>query len=174
MPVSRIFTVPACSSSTCRLSCRAESIGPMPLTSRLPFHWLSWGGLRPGDLIRIGAVVGGPEFDIAGRTRGLDSGFLGVRMSGHGIYPVALEGVPVRLGARSGHRFRRGRRDRLPGVASRTDPSIPTRCSGSSSSSPLEKRSGCHFLPCRDERITSRPARARLQDSRIWRALTFL
>jgi hypothetical protein len=57
------------------------------------------GGLLPGDTIRIGAVVGGPDFnpDFDAQTRQLDFGFLGNSLSGAGQGPVVLEGVSVQL-----------------------------------------------------------------------------
>jgi hypothetical protein len=57
------------------------------------------GGLQPGDTIKIGAVVGGPDFnsDFDSQTRQLDSGFLGSSLLGAGQGPVVLEGVSVQL-----------------------------------------------------------------------------
>src|SRR5439155_25343232 len=57
------------------------------------------GGLQAGDVIRIGAVAGGPGFnsDVDRQTRELDSSFLGTSLSGSGQGPVVLEGVEVQL-----------------------------------------------------------------------------
>ena len=57
------------------------------------------GGLLPGDIIKVGAVVGGPGFDpsVDRQTRELDSSFLGNSLSGSGQGPVVLEGLSVRL-----------------------------------------------------------------------------
>ena len=55
------------------------------------------GGAVPGDIIRIGAVVGGGGFDTNAGTRELDSGFLGQSLSGGGLNPVVLEGLRVQL-----------------------------------------------------------------------------
>ncbi|MBI3414408.1 MAG: metallophosphoesterase [Verrucomicrobia bacterium] len=59
------------------------------------------GGARPGDSIKLGAVVGGETFNtnLDQQTRLLDDGFLGNRMIGSGIGPVVLEGVSVQLAA---------------------------------------------------------------------------
>ena len=55
------------------------------------------GGLKPGDVVRIGAIVGGSGCDLQNQTRFLDSGFLGSRLTGSGFDSVVLEGIPVRL-----------------------------------------------------------------------------
>ena len=57
----------------------------------------SLGQLQPGDTIKIGAVVGGVAFDLANPSRQLDSGFLGYSLSGSGLGPVVLEGLPIKL-----------------------------------------------------------------------------
>lgn len=57
------------------------------------------GDLKPGEMIRIAAVVGGPTFDASNgrQRRQLDSSFLGVRLTGLGMEPRLLEGVSVQL-----------------------------------------------------------------------------
>ena len=61
----------------------------------IPFDQL--GGLRPGDIIKIAAVVGGPDFDTNQQTRQLDTRFLGSSLSGSGQSNVVLGAVSVRL-----------------------------------------------------------------------------
>jgi hypothetical protein len=56
----------------------------------------SLGGLRPGDIIKLGAIVGG-EVNLEDRTRFLDNGFLGRSIVGAGFGQVLLEGVRVQL-----------------------------------------------------------------------------
>ncbi len=55
------------------------------------------GNPQTGDVLRIGAVVGGEAFDLNRQARFLDTGFLGVRLLGAGLEPVVLEGLQVRL-----------------------------------------------------------------------------
>lgn len=57
------------------------------------------GGLQPGDVIKVGAVVGGPGFNtnIDQQTRQLDSSFLGRSLNGFGSGPVVLEGISIQL-----------------------------------------------------------------------------
>ena len=57
------------------------------------------GGPRLTNMIKLGAVVGGPGVDtnFAAQTRPLDTGFLGVALHGSGQAPVALEGLRVQL-----------------------------------------------------------------------------
>ncbi len=57
------------------------------------------GDLRPGELIKIGAVVGGSGFDTRAmkQTRLLDRSFLGSALHGAGQGEVALEGLSVQL-----------------------------------------------------------------------------
>lgn len=55
------------------------------------------GQLQPGDTIKVGAVVGGIAYDLASQTRQLDTGFLGYSLSGSGLGPVVLEGLPLKL-----------------------------------------------------------------------------
>lgn len=57
-------------------------------------------GLRGGETIRLGAVVGGTGFvtDPGIQARELDRAFLGARLEGSGLGAVVLEGLPVRLG----------------------------------------------------------------------------
>jgi len=54
------------------------------------------GGLQPGDVIRVGAVVG-EAIDPEAQTRRLDSGFLGYALHGGDWEPTVLEGLAVRL-----------------------------------------------------------------------------
>jgi hypothetical protein len=56
--------------------------------------------LRPGDRLRLGAVVGGGAFctNRELQTRYLDRSFLGYSLSGSGQAPVVLEGLEVELG----------------------------------------------------------------------------
>jgi hypothetical protein len=61
----------------------------------IPFAAL--GNLQPGDTIKLGAVIGGTDFNSAAQTRQLDSGFLGASLSGSGMNPVILGAVSVRL-----------------------------------------------------------------------------
>ncbi len=55
------------------------------------------GGLRPGDAIRMAAVVGRSGCDTNAQTRELDNSFLGSVMTGSGQSNVVLGGVSVRL-----------------------------------------------------------------------------
>jgi hypothetical protein len=55
------------------------------------------GGLRPGELIKLGAVVADGAVDLEPGVREIDAGFLGQRLHGAGGGPVVLEGVTVRL-----------------------------------------------------------------------------
>jgi acid phosphatase type 7 len=55
------------------------------------------GKVRPGDVIKIGAVVGGNQLDLSGKRRNLDGGFVGAKLDGSGLGPVKLEGVAVQL-----------------------------------------------------------------------------
>lgn len=57
------------------------------------------GDLGPGDLVKVGAVVGGAQVNLRTHARQLDSGFLGSSLTGQGLAPVALEGLSVRLAA---------------------------------------------------------------------------
>ena len=61
----------------------------------IPFDQL--GGLRPGDTIKVAAVVGRAGYDTNAQTRELDTSFLGSSMSGSGQSNVVLGGVSVRL-----------------------------------------------------------------------------
>ena len=61
----------------------------------IPFAAL--GNLQPGDVIKVGAVVGGSVFDTATQSRFLDTAALGTSLSGSGLGSVVLEGVSVRL-----------------------------------------------------------------------------
>ena len=57
------------------------------------------GGLRPGDTIKLGAVVGGPGLNSSfdQQTRQFDSSFLGNSLSSAAQGRVVLEGVTVQL-----------------------------------------------------------------------------
>jgi predicted phosphodiesterase len=55
------------------------------------------GGIGVGDVIRVGAVVGGSQWDGVGQTRELDEGALGVSFSGAGQGAATLTGVRVQL-----------------------------------------------------------------------------
>jgi hypothetical protein len=55
------------------------------------------GGLQPGDVIQLGAVVGGAAFDPARQSRALDTSYLGTSLSGSGQAAVILGGVSVRM-----------------------------------------------------------------------------
>jgi hypothetical protein len=61
----------------------------------IPFDQL--GGLRPGDTIKVAAVVGNAGYDTNAQTRELDTSFLGSSMSGAGQSNVLLGAVSVRL-----------------------------------------------------------------------------
>ena len=61
----------------------------------IPFE--SLGGVQPGDIIKLGAVVGGSVFNSVAQTRFLDTAALAAFVSGSGLDPVLLEGVRVRL-----------------------------------------------------------------------------
>jgi hypothetical protein len=56
----------------------------------------------PGDRIRLGAVVGGGQFDLGTHARFLDSGFLGLHLTGSGLGPVTLTGLTVQLASEPG------------------------------------------------------------------------
>ncbi len=55
------------------------------------------GGLRPGDTIKVAAVVGRAGYDTNAQTRELDTSFLGLSMVGSSQSNVVLGGVSVRL-----------------------------------------------------------------------------
>ena len=55
------------------------------------------GGLQPGHIVRIGAVVAGNGNDAATQRQRLDTAFLGTAMTGSGTNLVVLSGVRVRL-----------------------------------------------------------------------------
>ena len=61
----------------------------------IPFSQL--GGLRPGDTIKLAAVVGLGGCDTNAQTRELDTSYLGATMIGAGQSNVVLEPVSVRL-----------------------------------------------------------------------------
>jgi hypothetical protein len=55
------------------------------------------GGIRAGDIIKLGAIVGGSNSDPVVQTRQIDTGFLGCTLVGSGTNSVLLEGLEVRL-----------------------------------------------------------------------------
>lgn len=57
------------------------------------------GGAQPGDVVKLGAVVGGAAFDPwpVQQARELDRSFLGAAFHGGGLAPAQLEGLPVWL-----------------------------------------------------------------------------
>lgn len=55
------------------------------------------GGLRPGDTIKLGAIVAGNGHDPATQRQRLDTAFLGTAMTGSGTNLVVLTGVRVQL-----------------------------------------------------------------------------
>lgn len=61
----------------------------------IPFAAL--GGVQPGDIIKVAAIVAGDGFDPALQTRELDTAVLATQMSGSGQDPVVLGGVSFRL-----------------------------------------------------------------------------
>lgn len=63
----------------------------------IPYEAL--GGLRPGDTVRIGAVVAGVSFDVnlTQQSRQLDVGFLGSGFTGTGMESGVLTGIDVLL-----------------------------------------------------------------------------
>ena len=65
------------------------------ITVAIPLSAL--GGVEPGDIVRLGAVVGGPGYDAVAQTRQLDTSALAVSLSGSGQGSVVLEGVGVQL-----------------------------------------------------------------------------
>ena len=54
-------------------------------------------GIGPGDIIKVAAVVAGPEFDATAQTRQLDTTVLGIALTGSGSDAVVLGAVSVRL-----------------------------------------------------------------------------
>ena len=69
------------------------------ITVAIPFSEL--GGVQPGEVIRLGAVVGGPGA-VTNREQPmceLDTAFFGCSFQGGGLNPAVLEGVSVRLAA---------------------------------------------------------------------------
>jgi hypothetical protein len=55
------------------------------------------GGLQPGDLVKLGAVVGGSAFDEASQIRWIDTSVLGYSLAGSDMRQVLLEGLCVQL-----------------------------------------------------------------------------
>jgi hypothetical protein len=64
---------------------------------KVAIPYVALGGLQAGDSIKIAAVVGLGGWDLARRSRELDTGFLGNAMYGSGQDAVLLEGLTVRL-----------------------------------------------------------------------------
>ncbi len=52
---------------------------------------------RPGDVLKLAAIVAGPDFDTNPSAFAVDRGFLGASLTGSGFAQVVLEGWPVRL-----------------------------------------------------------------------------
>ncbi len=63
----------------------------------IPYSGL--GGLRPGDVIKLGAVIAGNGHDVTAQRQRLDTAFLGSAMTGSGTNDVTLAGVRVQLAA---------------------------------------------------------------------------
>ena len=61
----------------------------------LPYSTL--GGLKPGDTVRIGAVVSGAGHDSITQWQRLDTAFFGASMTGSGTNNISLTGLTVRL-----------------------------------------------------------------------------
>lgn len=83
---------------------RSPQLEPVPgeqnadfIVVSLPLNEL---GLRGGEIIRLGAVVGGAEFttDILAQARFLDRSFVGAHLEGSGLGPVVLEGLEIQIG----------------------------------------------------------------------------
>lgn len=53
--------------------------------------------LQPGDIVKVGAVVGKPGVDLDQQTRELDTGFVGCSLAGDGAGMTVLEGVAFQL-----------------------------------------------------------------------------
>ena len=81
------------------------------------------GGLRPGDVIRLGAVVGGEVFPYES-SRSLDRGFLGAALHGSGQGPVLLEGLQVQLSDIPASVFKVAARLTAPGRLELTWPAV--------------------------------------------------
>ena len=60
-------------------------------------HLGELGGLRPGDLVKLGAVVGGSALDEAAQIRWIDTRVLGYSLAGSERQKVLLEGLCVQL-----------------------------------------------------------------------------
>lgn len=65
----------------------------------LAIPYSALGNVQPGDVIKLGAVVGGSGFDLSPsrQARQLDSSFLGLALNGSGFGPVVLSGLSVQL-----------------------------------------------------------------------------
>jgi len=55
------------------------------------------GNIRPGEVVKLGAIVAGGDFNPGAQTQNVDTGFLGVALSGEGQGPITLGAVRVRL-----------------------------------------------------------------------------
>jgi hypothetical protein len=85
---------------------RSPQLSPMPheenadfVEAAIPLNWI--GGLKPGDVIRIGALVALQNVDTnsAAQTREIDIGGIGYSLA-HAAGAVYLEGLEVRLASR--------------------------------------------------------------------------
>jgi hypothetical protein len=63
----------------------------------IPFKAL--GNIRPGEVVKLGAIVAGGDFNPEAQTQAVDTGFLGLSLSGEGHGPIVLGAVRVRLAA---------------------------------------------------------------------------
>jgi hypothetical protein len=84
---------------------RSPQIGVVPGESSADFIEIaipvaSLGGLEPGDIVKIGAVVASGAVDASRQTQAIDTSLLGVSLSGEGNANVVLEPVRIRLAAR--------------------------------------------------------------------------
>jgi len=61
----------------------------------IPFAAL--GGVQPGDVIKVAAIVAGDAYDAGLQTRELDTAVLATQITGAGQGPVVLGGVSFRL-----------------------------------------------------------------------------
>ncbi|HAV61385.1 MAG TPA: hypothetical protein DCY13_03365 [Verrucomicrobiales bacterium] len=81
---------------------RSPQTGPVNYERNADFMEVSipysaLGGLRPGDVIRVGGVVAGGGHDPSTQRQPLDTAFLGTAVSGSGTNDVVLTGVRVQL-----------------------------------------------------------------------------
>ncbi len=88
--------------------CRLQQFNRSPQTGKVAYEQnadfielaiplIELGNPKPGDIIKLGAVVGGGGFDKKAQTRELDTSVLGYSLSGSGQGQVLIEGVGVRL-----------------------------------------------------------------------------